>query len=472
MEITLIGVIVFLTGCWLLWRGSTVAMLNFLFVCVLFGGSATVKLTAIGNTSIPPAILAALFLTLRCLWPGPGRPAALTDAVRANGALIAFVCYGVLSAIILPRLFANTIMMPPLRPVKNNFIYAVYPLRPSTQNLTTAVYLTMTMLGSISAYVACRREDAPARLARIISVCGILHASFGFLSVLGRGTPLDAVFEFIRNGNYAQLDQDVGGVVRMAGVLPEPSIFCLTGLILFAFVTELWLRNVDRWWSGTASVLLLAALLSATATTGYVGLTVWIGLCFLRIIAFPGALGGRKYLAAGLLVAIALVGIAALLFARPDLPVKIADVLQSVTVNKLDSRSGTQRLFYMQKGLEAFVHSGGLGIGAGSFRSSGMTVAIIGSMGILGITLFLVHFWRMVQPLRRSTLIPSGDLRTDVSAAASWGVLLMVFPMSLSWPTPDPGLVMGALGGAAMALRRAPVANRASSAWQRMPVPA
>ena len=466
MDITLIGVVVFAIGLLLL-RYGTSAMLAFTFVCILFGGSATIKLTAIGNTSIQPSILATFFLALRCLWPGPGRAALFGNAVRSHIALIVFVGYGLLSAIFLPRIFAGTIEVTPLRPLPTHFIYAVYPLKQTTQNLTVSVYLITTLLGGISAYIASAQQDAPRVLARTIVWCAFAHATFGYLSVIGHGTPIDLFFAFIRNGSYAQLDQDVGGIVRMAGVLPEPSIFCLIGLIFFAFVAELWLRGVDRPWSGAVAAYLLAALLLSTSTTAYVGVLAWSGLMAVRVLLFPNSIPFSKYLAVGVCLSIVVIAISLLLLVDPGLADKAGDVLSRVTFNKLDSRSGRQRLFFAQQGLSAFVHTGGLGIGAGSFRSSGLLAAIAGSMGIIGLLSFLTHWAGAIGPMRRSTYIATADLRADVGAAASWAALLMIFPMSLSWPTPDPGVLWGLMCGAALGLR----AQVTQQAMMPTPVP-
>jgi len=454
VDVTVIGLIVIGIGMWLLWRGSTLDMLCFVLVCALFGGSATVKLTALGNTSIQPSVLATFLLAMRSFWPGPGKSTILSRALSTHTVLLVFVLYGVISAAVMPRLFENDIMVAPLRSIKSTYIYAVYPLRPTTQNLTTSVYLLITFLAGTATYVAACDEAAPARIARWAAICGLVHASLGFLSVVAKGTPIDALFGLVRNGNYAQLSQDVGGIVRMSGVFPEPSIFCLTALIFFAFLVELWLRDIDRRWTGPSAAMLLAALLASTATTAYLGLGFWVLLNGLRILAFPRSIRFSKVALTGGLLSLAVVIGALTIAVYPNLFTQLSDAVASVTVDKLDSRSGQQRLFYAMQGVTAFLYSGGLGIGAGSFRSSGMLAAILGSMGVIGVVTFMAHWLRAVGPMARLTYVPSGDLRRDVGAAASWGALLMVFPMSFSWPTPDPGLVWSMMCGIALALRQ------------------
>jgi len=52
---TLLGLILFATGLFLLFRRSIEAMVAFCFACTLLGGGAAAVLPALGGASIPPA---------------------------------------------------------------------------------------------------------------------------------------------------------------------------------------------------------------------------------------------------------------------------------------------------------------------------------------------------------------------------------------------------------------------------------
>ncbi len=123
--------------------------------------------------------------------------------------------------------------------------------------------------------------------------------------------------------------------------------------------------------------------------------------------------------------------------------------------------SAVARLLGFQ-GVDAFFASKGLGIGVGSFRSSSLITAVLGSTGIIGsatLILFLLHVFK---PGRMSTYVSRRNPVEDVGAAAGWTVIMSLVPLGVSWPTADPGYVFGIFCGIALALRAAPARVRSS----------
>ena len=102
---TIFGGILLVVGVGLLLRGSVVAMFVLVVVSSLFGGSAALLLPALGGASVPPVNLALLFLVARVVLPGSGQGDLVRAALRDNLPLVVFVLYGVVLALIGPRLF-------------------------------------------------------------------------------------------------------------------------------------------------------------------------------------------------------------------------------------------------------------------------------------------------------------------------------------------------------------------------------
>jgi hypothetical protein len=124
-----------------------------------------------------------------------------------------------------------------------------------------------------------------------------------------------------------------------------------------------------------------------------------------------------------------------------------ADLINSLTVGKLGSSSATERLGWAQQGWDAFKLSSGLGVGVGSFRSSSLAMALIGSVGILGCTAFILQMARIAWPR-----IQTGVLEVDaLTATAQWTSLLSLLPLFISGSTPDPALIFGVFAGVASA---------------------
>jgi hypothetical protein len=128
-------------------------------------------------------------------------------------------------------------------------------------------------------------------------------------------------------------------------------------------------------------------------------------------------------------------------------------MLADMTVHKKGSESGLQRVFWARKGLEAFMLSGGLGIGPGSFRSSSIVTAIIGSTGIIGSVLFTVYLLQVMRPLSLSTYLQSSDDAQSIGVAASWAAVVMIIPAAFMAASPDPGVTFAIFAGVAVALR-------------------
>lgn len=471
MELTFIGAAQVLIGLGLFVAGSVEAMFAFALVSAMFGGSAAILLPVLGNSSIPPVQFALVFVAMRLLVPGAGQMAAVGRALRANGWLIGFVVYGVAIAFIAPRLFAGQIEVTPLRGRVEAryvstfaYVYAVRPLVFTPQNLTTAVYLLGTMFAGIASFVACGSERGRAVLVRTLAVVGITHALTGFASVVIRGTPAEVVLLVFRNAAYAQLDQSYMGFVRMTGLLPEASTFANYGLLLFVFSFECWLRRIDPRWTGPAAGLLGAALALSTSSTAYAGLPTYAVIVAIRSLLFPGALPADRALwITGALLTLVAAGCAVMLW-QPSLADAFADMIRHMTVEKSETLSAVQRRFWAWQGIDAFVASGGIGIGPGSFRSSSLATAVLGCTGVIGTVTLILHILTAFSPLRQSIWTPVPDKALSTAAACSWAMLMGLAMASIASPTCDPGTDFAMLAGAALGLRRQQPAPRAAPA--------
>ncbi|MBU6393754.1 MAG: hypothetical protein KGQ75_04180 [Sphingomonadales bacterium] len=478
MELTFIGAAQVLIGLTLFVAGSVEAMFAFALVSAMFGGSAALQLPVLGNSSIPPIQFALLFVAMRLVVPGAGQMAAVGRALRANGWLVCFVVYGLAIAFIAPRLFAGQLDVTPLRGRVEArytstfaYVYAVRPLVPSPQNLTTAVYLLGTLIAAIASYVACGREQGRAVLVRTLAAVGIAHALTGFASVVIRGTPAEVILAVFRNAAYAQLDQSYNGFVRMTGLLPEASTFANYGLVLFVFSFECWLRRIDPRWTGPAAALLASALALSTSSSAYAGLPAYAAILAVRALLFPGALPTDRALwIAATLLALISAGCAVMIW-QPHFADAFGDMIRHMTIEKSETLSAQQRRFWAWQGINAFIESRGIGIGPGSFRSSSLATAVLGCTGVIGAVTLLGHVLSAFSPLRQSTWAPVEDKALSTAAAASWAMIMGLAIASIASPTCDPGTDFAILSGAALALRRMPAAACPAEAAAPIPEP-
>jgi hypothetical protein len=420
-------------------------MLVLVMVCSLFGGAAAVSLPALGGSSIPPAHFALAVLVLYVVASRAGTFSALAEATSPNKFLVVFGIYGTIAALFLPRLFAYTMEVAPMRPLGPEAgLFGVVPLVPSSQNLTTAVYMLGGVMAAICTVVVLRTEGKRDALVKAVIALAWIHIFFGLVSVVNPD-----LLDIFRNGNYAQLDQSVEGLKRINGVHPEPSSYAGYGFALLAVNTELWLRDVRRRATGAVALCLMIMLICTTASTAYVALAGYAILLSLRLLLTPMHLPLSKMLIFGFIGLCAVALILSVVVFLPHFGEKLADVFAQMTIHKAASESGRQRFFFMHQGYNAFWASHGLGIGPGSFRSSSLISAIAGSMGVFGLIAFIGQLLSLTRPFDRAWQ----DLRRQdddrISAAFGWAAVVALIPAMASAAGPDPGLFFGILSGVA-----------------------
>ncbi|WP_206244410.1 O-antigen ligase family protein [Novosphingobium terrae] len=453
MQLTFIGLIQLVFGGVIFFGGSLRHAVTFMIISGLFAGSAAIVLPGLGGSSIPPIQFACLIVYMRILAPRGGFLALLPEAIRANRWLALYTFYGVATAMIAPRLFANQIDVTPLRFDDARTLFDTVPLAPSTQNITTSVYMLGTFAVAVAAYLVTRLRGGVATVITAAILVSWLHIVLGLLTAMAAGTPLNAVFEVMRNGSYAQLDQSVGGFVRIRGFFPESSSYADFAFAYFTLNAELWYRSIWPRETGITALALAILLVISTSSTAYLALAAYLAFFILRIIMMPhlAQLGRMKQLLVATLAGLLVMSVAFL--AAPQLLSSVSDMILHMTVDKSDSDSAQQRLFWAMQGLEAFKASYGLGVGPGSFRSSSLVTSMIGSTGVAGCGAFLAYAYSVFQPTRHSSFGVSADLALTIGGAFATAALLALIPACLIAPSADLGSNVALFAGVAVALR-------------------
>jgi hypothetical protein len=148
------------------------------------------------------------------------------------------------------------------------------------------------------------------------------------------------------------------------------------------------------------------------------------------------------------------IGFLTLALFSPAVYAEFSSLLHVMTVGKAQSSSGVERGIWARQGLDAFTVSHGLGVGVGSFRSSSIVTAIVGSVGVFGVVTFAGHWWRVFRPLSFATYRMRQDGVAGVGAAAAWAAAIGILPSFVSAPSADPGVLFGFFSGLALGWRR------------------
>ena len=441
MTPTVYGVLVLIIGGFLMSR-PTVWMLALFLVTTLFGGASAVDLPLLGGASVQPSLLVLILLGIR-LTLGKGAARGTGVALRENAVLVAFCVYAAITAFILPRIFAQRMLVFSMATAS----LGSQPLTFSSQNITTAFYLIGTGFAGVAAAIVARDERSVRVVATTLIVVTWGHILFGIADWGLSFVHQEKLLLVFRNGHYAQLDQNISSVHRISGIMAEPSTYASYACVLFTFMTELWMRRVLAKAAGLTALAMLALIVLCTSSSGYVTAGAYGLLLVIRIVFIPGASDVARAATVGLLALIFAGATIGILIFDPAVAEGVGQVLSAVIFTKAQSASGVERSTWARQGLDAFAVSGGFGVGAGSFRSSGLFTAILGSVGVIGGSLFLTYLLQVIKPLRPSTYRVRVGSPRALGAAAAWAALVSILGSALGSASPDPGALFAVLAG-------------------------
>ena len=473
MTPTVYGFLLLIIGVFLMTR-SMIWMLALFLVATLFGGASAVDLPLLGGSSVQPSFFVLVLFGVRLMLAKAVTPLWIGVALRENVLLLAYCAYSAITAFVLPHMFAHRIAVLPMATAH----LGPQPLDFTSQNITAALYLVGTGFAAVAAAIVAQDARSRSIIVATAIVVTWAHILFG-LADLGLSTiHQEKLLMVFRNGHYAMLDQTMlTSVHRIAGIMPEPSTYASYGCVMLALMTELWMRGIAAKTTGFSALAMMALIILSTSSSGYVVAAAYGLIILLRILFIRGASSTAKA-ATFALLAFAGVGVAtAVLIFEPKAAEGVGDVLNAAIFNKAHSSSGLERATWARQGLEAFAMSGGFGVGAGSFRSSSMFTAILGSVGVIGFSLFLGYLLQVMKPLRPSTYRVSVVAPRSLGAAMAWAALVSILAAALGSPSPDPGAMFAVLAGLSLAwsIPLAPVASRSSaevavSAYQTRPI--
>lgn len=453
MELTFIGLILLVAGTLIVLVGGVKSAVVFLVVCTMFDGSAAIALPSLGGSTIPPVQFALAFILLRIFVPRGGYYGFVPAAVVENKWIIFFAIYGIVMSYVGPRLFGGVIEVFPMRPNPTMGLFDTVPLVPTAQNFTAAFYLVGTFLLAIVSYTLCQTRGGAEALITALLIASWFHILTGLIDLITRGTPFDAILSVFRNGGYSALDLSISGFIRIRGVLPEASSYAGIGFTMFVANAEMWYRSLRPKLTGIVAAVLAVILVISTASTAYVAIAAYVFFFGLRAMIFPSVAPKGKIMAAVVVACLIIFGLSIMMAVVPRLPFAIYELIVEMTVGKPTSVSGQQRLFWAMQGWHAFVASYGLGVGPGSFRSSSMLAAILGSMGVVGVLTFLFYLKVVFRTSARSTWGIGPTFANSLGGAFGTAALISLVPAAVASPNVIPGALFSIMAGAAVGLR-------------------
>lgn len=406
-----------------------------------FGSTAFVTLSALGGSS--PLVYTA-FVLLLLAWLSLSR-GFLTDlgivfATYWTAWIVGgLILYSILSAVFFPRLFAGqttAFVTTPGGGVQE------HPLAPVPGNITQTGYFVLGALTFFAFVIMLKRGGFLEAIRRGFLAWVVLHASLGVIDLFGKLVGAPDILLPIRSANYALLvEVEEAGFWRIAGGFSEASAFGSVTLSCLGFSYAYWRVSGSRRMLGLTLILFLLLIFS-TSSTAYVGLAIVIPFAAASIAL--SALRGKMANSDILLFALAWLGLltAVSVYMYSE---KVFDPLinlfDTVVLNKSTSASALERGYWNSQSLQAFLDTGGLGIGLGSSRASSWVVAVLSQLGAIGALMMAslvgMLLWDMISSKRANI-----DRETSaLIAGARSSVLASLAGASVASGFADPGLV-------------------------------
>ncbi len=371
------------------------ALLYLAFALLSFGSFSVVP----GGTTVLAASIAFLLLMVKVFT----RPAAVNEVARATrlsamGLLVIFMVLAVVWAMVVPRVMGSNILVYPMAVGITSF---PAHLQPTSANLNQSVYQIISCSVAIGFYIMARTPRFPEIFLRAALWGAGAVIVTGLADMFGPHIGLAKVLDLFRTASYTFLNGvEVMGVTRVVGLMPEASSFGALAVsfgAILLFCRNAYDASLKPWALGLGIACLAFAALS-TSSAGMLALVVTFALLCAdlasRLILERSADKRQAFNEVAVVATLVLLaGLYLMIFeAQRDFIVRIVD---SAVFKKTESDSYIERSAWSRQAWQAFLASGGIGVGVGSVRTSNFFINILASTGVFGFALFALFLLRV-----------------------------------------------------------------------------
>jgi len=422
-------------------------------ISTIFGDLTLLPLSFTGGFNLPAQTVCAVVLITKTILPLRGRNAFMNMALdmRRLGILSIFSIYAILTAFLLPRLFAGDVMVYSL-----NAAGSESPLHPTSANFSQPVYLMISVLMLFSFAIRAKDHEFLKTYIRSILVAAVLLAVSGVMDLALNDVGLSALLAPVHNGGYNLLaGATIAGQTRVTGFMSEASVFgeaccCTLSFLMFNFS---YFEQRMR----VAVVLPLIFILFtltflSTSSTGYVGLIAILSIQALRSVMAFLFVGERHRISVrrlAILIGASLLVVGVSVSVYQSQLAHYQQLLNAVLFQKTASDSYIERTSWTAAGMAAFLATHGIGVGIGSVRTSNWFVNILASTGVIGVGLIILLVLSIIWPSQKR--ISNENQR--LTSGLKWCLIPVAVMISLSGTTPDPGVWITTILGLLYALK-------------------
>ena len=350
-----------------------------------------------------------------------------------------FAIYSLFSGLILVRLFQGQFLVFPLSVTFHGTLVSTFypstmiPLAPNSSNISQTFFIVLSTMFFIALLLVIRRRGLEFVTKGLAWAAG-LNALLGLMDLL----QLDPILSFVRTADYALNNEHMlGGLSRVIGGYSEAAAFGSVSAALFAYFAMTYLiTNKSR--EGLLALANLCCALLAVSSTAILAIAFAFMLILMHahIYLRPGI--SRRFAHHVVIALSGLIIVICLVLMLTPAETFIARMLDSLLFSKGNSMSGLERSAWAKSGLDAFIQTYGLGAGAGSLRSNGFAMVLLGNVGLPGTIAFVMYLWHGIgKPISACTPTQASSFYAGRVSA-----LTLLGSMMVSATGPDPTLLL------------------------------
>lgn len=331
------------------------------------------------------------------------------------GYLFVFTIYSCLASLFLPKYFAGEVWVYNLL----DGVFVEQLLFFSGSHIAQIFYMIATFLFFLTVVILVRQYKYMIVFANAFLIVGVINIAFGISDLFFYNLGMTDYLAYLKNANYAIVDQSMSGIRRIAGSFSETSGFSgyTGGLLAFSFF--LYRSGYRKRLSGFVAFFSFLLLILATSSSGYVCLAT---LSVVLIIT------ERNYILKGLLTKGAFLTLVTTFFVSCTLMLlfseQVLSIVDSAILNKLDSSSGIERSEWNASAWDNFQKTYGFGVGLGGNRASSFIMVLLSNVGWFGLIIYALFFISVI--LGKHT--HDDRVYNVISGAATAAIIVMFVP--------------------------------------------
>lgn len=296
-------------------------------------------------------------------------------------ALFSFGAWGLVSAITMPLIFEGLPVFNPRGGIDEQYYFQAR-LVWGMSNVAQVVYLLLNIINVIAVIQYISNETNKnislksfLYTAYIALFFVLYHSLSKFIDI---SYPNDLLFS---NPFYAQgFAQVVGNLFRANGTFTEPSLAgaYIAGIAIAFFAVRI--NNYSLYQQSLGFFLAFLALLSTTASTGYITFFIMLGILFITKIFSIYQFKVNKTASLNVILLLMFAGFIFMMILNLDL----LSTVQSLTTSKNESDSFIHRVLSDLFAINIFFQTYGFGVGLGSNRPSSYLTSLLSNLGFIG----------------------------------------------------------------------------------------